>query len=147
MACEYKVTRRVEFAETDMAGLVHYSNYFRYMDATEHAFYRALGFSAGEAGAGEPVNWPRVHAQCHFKKPLRFEDEVEIHLLVTRKRSKAIHYEFRFRKLNAMPPEEVARGCLTIVCAGRRPDGSMYARPMPEEFASKIEAAPKELLI
>ena len=37
--------RTVEFSETDMAGIVHYSNFFRYMESAEHAFFRALGFS------------------------------------------------------------------------------------------------------
>ena len=45
MAYEYKMTRRIEFAETDMAGIVHFSNFFRMMEATEHAFFRSLGLS------------------------------------------------------------------------------------------------------
>ena len=32
MAYEFKVQRRVEFSETDMAGIVHYANFFRYME-------------------------------------------------------------------------------------------------------------------
>ena len=35
MAYEFKVTRRVEFSETDMVGIVHYSNFFRYMETAE----------------------------------------------------------------------------------------------------------------
>jgi YbgC/YbaW family acyl-CoA thioester hydrolase len=36
---------RVEFTDTDMAGIVHFSSFFRYMEVTEHAFFRSLGFS------------------------------------------------------------------------------------------------------
>ena len=43
MPYEFKHIRRVEFAETDMAGIVHFSNFFRMMEATEHAFFRSLG--------------------------------------------------------------------------------------------------------
>ena len=32
MACEFKATRRVEFSDTDMAGIMNYSNYFRFME-------------------------------------------------------------------------------------------------------------------
>src|SRR6185295_15713845 len=113
MAYEYKVTRRVEFSETDMAGIVHYSNFFRYMESAEHAFFRSLGFSVITRGVDPPVGWPRVHAQCDYKHPLHFEDEVEIHMLVSEKKSKSLTYAFRFRKLNASPPIEVARGVLT----------------------------------
>ncbi|MEQ2009187.1 MAG: acyl-CoA thioesterase, partial [Limisphaerales bacterium] len=45
MASEFKALRRVEFSETDMAGIVHYSNFFKYMETAEHAFFRSLGFS------------------------------------------------------------------------------------------------------
>src|SRR5712671_4131701 len=116
MASEFKVVRRVEFSETDMAGIVHYSNFFLYMEAAEHGFFRSLGFSVVTSQVDPPVGWPRVHAECDYQQPLRFEDEVEIHLLVSEKRSKSLSYEFRLRKLNAVPPVEVARGSLTVVC-------------------------------
>ena len=82
MPSEFKVVRRVEFSETDMAGIVHYSNFFRYMESAEHAFFRALGFSIVTTATDPPVGWPRVHASCDYRQPLRFEDEVEIHMLV-----------------------------------------------------------------
>ena len=108
MPYEFKIQRLVEFNETDMAGIVHYANFFHYMEAAEHAFFRALGFSIWTQGTEPPVGWPRVHAECDFKSPLRFEDEVEVHLLVAEKKSKSLTYQFRFRKLNANPPIEVA---------------------------------------
>src|SRR6266404_4179076 len=116
MSYEIKIVRRVDFAETDMAGIVHFSNFFRYMESAETAFFRSLGFSLAARAVELAVGWPRVHAECDYKQPLRFEDEVEIHLLVREKKSKALSYEFQFRKLNASPPVEVARGSLTVVC-------------------------------
>src|SRR5436305_7329733 len=116
MAYEFKVARRVEFSDTDMAGIVHYSNFFKYMETAEHAFFRSLGFSIVTREVDTPVGWPRVHASCDYRKPIRFEDEIEIHLLVTGKKNKSLSYEFRFRKLNGAQPEEVARGALIVVC-------------------------------
>ncbi len=146
MACEFKVTRRVEFSDTDMAGIMHFSNFFRFMETAEHGFYRSLGFSVSTPGTDPRLGWPRVHAECDFKKPLRFEDMVEIHLLVTEKRSKSISYAFRFRKLDGPSAQEVARGLVTIVCVTHRPDGTMAATTIPTEIASLIEVAPPELL-
>src|SRR5204863_372805 len=116
MPYEFKVVRRVEFSETDMAGIVHYSNFFRYMEVAEHEFFRSLGFSVVTRQVDPPVGWPRVHAECDYKQPLRFEDQFEIHMLVSRKKSKSLSYQFRFRKLNGSAPVEVARGALTVVC-------------------------------
>ncbi len=145
MPYEFRVVRRVEFSETDMAGIVHYSNFFRYMEAAEHEFFRSLGFSVVTRQVDPPVGWPRVHAECDYKQPLRFEDEVEIHLLVGEKKSKALSYEFQFRKLNASPPVEVARGSLTVVCVTHQ-HGKMAPATIPKAIAERIEVAPAELL-
>ena len=146
MPYEFVATRRVEFSDTDMAGIMHYSNFFRFMETAEHGFYRSLGFSVTMPETHPRLGWPRVHAECDYKKPLRFEDLVEIHLLVKEKRSKALTYLFRFRKLGEESVIEVARGLLTIVCVAQYPDGTMKAVPIPAEIGESIQPAPEHLL-
>src|SRR6266568_8630143 len=131
MAYEFKLVRRVEFADTDMVGIVHYSNFFRYMEAAEHGFFRSLGLSVVTRQVDPPLGWPRVHAECDYKQPLLFEDEVEIQMLVREKKSKSLSYLFRFLKVNASPPVEVARGSLTVVCVINK-DGKMHAATIPK---------------
>jgi len=145
MPYEFKIRRVVEFNETDMAGIVHYANFFHYMEAAEHAFFRSVGVSIWTQHVEPPVGWPRVHAECDFKSPLRFEDEVEVRLLVAEKKSKSLTYHFRFRKLNAKPPIEVARGSVTTVCV-THVHGKMSAATIPREIAEKIEVAPAGVL-
>src|SRR5205823_15111711 len=79
MPYEFKMIHRVEFADTDMAGIIHFASYFRYMEVTEHAFFRSLGLSINTRTPELDVGWPRVHVSCDFTRPLRFEDEVEVH--------------------------------------------------------------------
>ena len=146
MAYEFKAARRVEFADTDMAGIMHYSNFFRFMETAEHGFFRSLGFSIAMDHMNPPVGWPRVHAECDYLQPLRFEDEVEIHMLVSEKKTKSLSYVFRFRKLNAAPPVEVARGRVTVVCVTRDVHGKMSAANIPKTIAEKIKVAPAEAL-
>src|ERR1700722_20794513 len=107
MAFEFKAIRRVEFSETDMAGIVHYSNFFRYMETAEQGYFRLLGYSVVMNHSATPVGWPRVHAECDYSRPLRFEDEVEIHLLVSQKKSRTLSYLFKFTKLNGTERVEV----------------------------------------
>jgi acyl-CoA thioester hydrolase len=145
MAYEFKITRRVEFSDTDMAGIVHYSNFFRYMEAAEHAFFRSLGFSVVTRQVDPPVGWPRVHASCDYQQPLQFEDEFEVHMLVSEKKSKSLSYLFRFRKLNGGAPVEIARGKLTVVCVTHQ-RGTMRAAAIPKEIAEQIEVAPPAML-
>ncbi len=137
---EFTTTRRVEFSETDAAGIVHFANFYRYMEYAEHAFFRSLGRSIVDHDLD--VGWPRVHSHCDFKKPLKFEDEVEIHLLVSAKTSKSITYQFHFR----VDGTEVARGGFTVVCVRRTEAGEMKSASIPPEIAALIEAAPADKL-
>ncbi|MGI8966236.1 MAG: acyl-CoA thioesterase [Limisphaerales bacterium] len=146
MPYEFKIIRRVEFSDTDMAGIMHYSNFFRFMETAEHGFFRSLGFSVVAKNIETPVGWPRVHAQCDFKAPLYFEDEVEVRLLVVEKRSKSLSYLFRFRRLNGESPMEVAQGKLTVVCVKHSDGEKMTACAIPKELSDKIEVAPLESL-
>ncbi len=146
MAFEFQITRRVEFSETDLAGIMHFSTFFRFMEAAEHAFFRSLGFSVARSSCGLEVCLPRAHAECDYAVPLRFEDEVLVHLLVERKGRRSLTYQFRFRRLGESPQSEVARGRLTVVCVERRADGSLKAVPLPKIIADKIDQAPAHLL-
>ncbi len=118
-----------------MAGIMHFSNFFRLMEEAEHAFVRSLGSSvhpADDPGGG----WPRVHASCDFKQPLRFEDEVAIEVVVEEVRSKAVRYLFRFRKGG----DEVATGRVTAVHVRRADDGGvMKAVPIPAGLRAALE--------
>src|SRR5436305_1460362 len=42
MPHEFKITRRVEFSETDMAGIGPYPNFFRYMEFGEQHIFRLI---------------------------------------------------------------------------------------------------------
>jgi len=145
MAYQFKIRRIVEFSDTDMAGIVHHAVFFRYMESAEHAFFRSLGLSVAPPKTPTSVGWPRVHTEADFSAPLRFEDEVEIQLLVAEKKSKALTYAFRLRKMNAAEPYEVARGKITVVCI-KMSNGKMKATNIPKSIADKIQIAPARLL-
>ena len=144
MPSEFTATRRVEFSDTDLAGIVHFSNFFKYMETVEHAFWRSLGGSVVMPQFDPPLGLPRVHASCDFRKPLRFEDLVELRLRITEKRARTLSYEIRFRRIEPGPVEDVAIGRLTVVCVAKRADGTMQAVPFPNELADQIEVAAVE---
>jgi len=147
MPFDFKITRRVEFSETDMAGIMHFSNFFRFMETAEHALFRSLGLSVVLSRHGPSLHLPRAHAACDYLAPLHFEDEVLVHLLVQKKGSRSLTYQFRFYKLNApRDPVEVARGCLTVVSAEAQPDGKFRAVPLPKVLVDALQQAPAELL-
>ena len=74
MLSGFVMQRRVEFMDTDMAGIVHFTAFFRYMETAEHAFLRSLGLSVHDRSGHPVVGWPRVRADCSYKAPAAFED-------------------------------------------------------------------------
>jgi YbgC/YbaW family acyl-CoA thioester hydrolase len=130
MAATFTQRRRVEFHETDMAGIVHFSVFFRYMEACEHAFVRSLGASVhpGEEAPEGVIGWPRVHASCDYRRPLRYDQEVDVVLTVREKKERALAYDFRF--LLPGEGEPLATGRLVVVPVARV-DGQIRAVPLP----------------
>jgi acyl-CoA thioester hydrolase len=91
--------RIVEFHETDAAGLVHFSNYFCYAEAAEHALYRAIGYPIIDKDGISFYGWPRVRAQAKFSAPIDSGDELRIELSIQEIKDKAIDYVFRIFRL------------------------------------------------
>lgn len=140
MAHTYTLTHRVEFADTDAAGLAHFTAFFRWMEVTEHAFYRSLGGVAFKRTPEGEFGVPRVVASCEYLRPLGFGDEVEAQLLVKSKTEKAIEYEFLFHTDPQSDP--VARGAMKVVSAMRTSEtGRFKSCPLPEALLHSIEAA------
>ncbi len=148
MAHRFVYHDQVHFHETDMAGIMHFANFFRLMERAEHAFFRSLGLSVVDrpehAPKEERVGWPRVSAACDYLAPLLFEDEVEVELLVEEVRSRSMRYLFRVRKKDGTL---AAEGRIAAVCVRKNAAGDgMVAVEIPERIRSKVEAAPAELL-
>lgn len=143
MPSEFSITRTVEFAETDMAGIMHFANFFYWMESCEAAFYRSLALPLISFVPGNVVGWPRVAVSCEYKAPLRFNDNVQVRLLVKEIRTKAVIYVFQFRKLSEgkLLPEIMAQGEVAAVCVTAGPGGEMVAQPIPIEVRAQLELA------
>ncbi len=145
MPSEFRLVRTVEFSETDMAGIMHFSNFFRWMEACEAGFYRSLGLPLISFVPGNVVGWPRVSASCTYKEPLRFNDTVEVRLLIKELRTRAVLYVFQFRKVDAagqVLPPVLAQGEIAAVCVTADASGKMVAQPIPADVRAKLEPAP-----
>jgi YbgC/YbaW family acyl-CoA thioester hydrolase len=143
MASEFSITRTVEFSETDMAGIMHFSNFFRWMEACEAGFYRSLNLPLISFVPGTVVGWPRVKVSCEYKAPLRFNDLVEVKLFIKEIRSKGVVYLFQFRKIETgvVQPLVLAQGEMAAVCVTSDAQGKMVAQPIPAEVRARLDVA------
>jgi len=129
----FVLTRRVEFHETDAAGIMHFSNFYRWMEVCEHAWFRELGLAMmSTTPAGVRLGWPRRDATCSFLRPLRCDDLVRISGSVVELGNTSVTYEFVFHKDRAGKWTEVARGRMTTVHVRQDSTGRMEAEPMPD---------------
>ena len=147
MAYEFTTTKKIEFSETDMAGLVHFSNYFRYMEVAERDFFESLELNLIQSAPDDLVGYPRTRAECKFSAPLRFGDTVKIHLAIKAIKDRSIDYQFRLFKLDKKGDESaVAKGHITTIYTELTEDGNLQSRPLPKALLDKIEEAPTEVL-
>jgi acyl-CoA thioester hydrolase len=136
MSEPYRTTRRVEFRDTDAAGIAHFSAFFFYMESVEHEFLRSLGLSVLSEDETGPISWPRVSASCDYQSAVRFEDMLDISLRIARLGEKSVTYEFDF----ACAGRQIATGKTVAVCCRFPAGGSPESVPIPATIAAKLGA-------
>ena len=134
MPSHYRLKRRVQFYETDAAGIVHFSWFYRYMEEAEHALWREVGLSIAPREE-EEVGFPRVSASFDFHRPLYFEDEFEIDLVVKEITAKTIRYSATVTSGD----NHIATGSLTIICVRKKFGEPMKAIAIPAGIADRFE--------
>ena len=131
---EFRTTRRVEFADTDLSGLVHFSRFFVFMETAEHQFLRSLGTEVHTQHEGHEIGWPRVKATCEYLSPVAFGDELEITVRGHRKGTKSMTYSFDFQHEG----RAIARGEVTAVCCVLDEPGGPRAIEIPSIIANQV---------
>ena len=143
---EFWTTRRIEFSDTDLAGIVHFSRFFVFMEMAEHQLLNSIGTSVDTkeetTGGSRRLGWPRLRTECEFSRPVRFEDTLDIRLLVKRKGRSSMTYQADFYHRS----RHIARGEITSVCCVISADCPPKAVAIPEAIASRLEQAPAERL-
>jgi 4-hydroxybenzoyl-CoA thioesterase/acyl-CoA thioester hydrolase len=136
----YRTSRRVEFSDTDLAGIAHFTAFFRYMEEAEHALRRELGGSVMQplagGGAGEHVSWPRVSASCEYASAAHFEDVLDIEVSVRRLGEKSATYGIEF----SLAGKPIAQGQMTSVCCRITPGQPPRSMKIPDELAAGLRA-------
>ncbi len=134
---EFRYRRRVQFYETDLAGVVHFSWYPRYMEEAEHAMWREAGLSI--APADSDVGFPRVACTVDFHAPLHFEEEFEVWIRIETLGPKTIRYACTISRGDT----KIATGTMTAVCVKKTP-APMRAMEIPKDIAVRFERLRRE---
>ena len=136
MAEPFRTTRRVEFRDTDAAGIMHFSTFFLRMEEVEHEMLRSLGLSVIVEDAEGLISWPRVSATCDYRSAVRFEDVLEITAGVVQLGDRSVTYSYQFEHAG----RAVAQGRMVAVCCRMIPAHGLKSMPIPAWISEKLAA-------
>lgn len=84
-AYRYTHSLRTRFAETDAMGIIHHGAYPAYLEEARVALLRSAGHPYEEVRSGlDGVDFAVLELFVRYRRPLRFDEEVDVHLLVDR---------------------------------------------------------------
>lgn len=90
---------RVRYAETDQMGVVYYANYLVWMEVGRVAYCRAVGFEYRDMEQNDGAMLAVTEAQCRYRTPARFDDEVRVVTWVSEVRSRTIRFGYELRRV------------------------------------------------
>lgn len=134
MTDSFRVCRRVEWRDTDAAGIAHFTALLQMMEEAEHELLRHLGLSVHIMEDDGPLSWPRVSVKADFQSPVKFDDVVDIDVCVTRLGEKSVTYGFSM----SCAGRSVAEGEIVAVCCRVSPGEKPTAVPIPASIAQRL---------
>lgn len=136
----FSTRRRVEFVDTDMGRIVHFSRFFVFMETAEHELLASLGWGVHfHREDGREVGWPRLAASCEYLAPARYADELAIDVLVARKGRTSMTYGFLFRRGETL----IARGRMSSICCLLGEPGGLAPVSIPAGIADRLVEDPE----
>ena len=121
--------RRIEWMDTDAAGIYHWTTVFRLAEAAEAALHTALGIADFTFGAT-----PRVAVAATFSRPLRFNDPVDVELAVVALGRTSVEYALRIGAGGAAAAQGTVKSVLIDRASGR-------ATPWPDDVRERLAGA------
>ena len=121
--------RRIEWMDTDAAGIYHWTTVFRLAEAAEAALHTALGVADFTFGAT-----PRVSVAATFSRSLRFNDPVDVELAVRALGRTSVEYALRIGAEGSTAAEGSVKSVLVDRTSGR-------ATPWPEDVRARLAGA------
>jgi acyl-CoA thioester hydrolase len=126
---------RVRYAETDQMGVVYHANYFIWFEVGRVELLRQFGFSYKDMESEDDCFIAVVDAQCRYRAPVHYDDEVVVRTYLKHVREKVIRFGYEVR--NVESSELLAEGETTHIVA----NAQMKPRALPEKYMDVLRAA------
>jgi acyl-CoA thioester hydrolase len=126
---------RVRYAETDQMGVVYYANFFIWFELGRVELLRQLGFQYKQMEIDDDCHIPVVEANCRYKSPARYDDELLLETRVLTLRRSVIKFGYRLLRPESETSTLLAEGETTHVTVNRM----LRKVPLPKKYVSVLE--------
>ena len=103
----YIHTRRVEFADTDAAGIAHFTRLLAMVESAEHAWFKSLQIPILSSESA----WPCVSLDVTYQSKCQFGEELKIEIQLAHLGNSSMSYKFHAAKTSN--PQSAFAGTLT----------------------------------
>ena len=127
---------RVRYAETDQMGIVYYANYLVWFEIGRVELLRSLGLAYSQMEIEDRCILPVVEANCRYRAPARYDDEILIEARPALMRSSVIKFVYRILRKNTdgTEPTLLAEGeTVHVVC-----DEQLVKKHMPGRYLDAL---------
>ncbi|MDY4694106.1 MAG: thioesterase family protein [Blautia sp.] len=91
----YRYIRRAQYHETDQMGIIHHSNYVKWMEEARIRFMDQMGFSYKDVEKCGVIS-PVVEISVSYKKQVFFDDEIEIRVNILKYNGVTLEFRYDF---------------------------------------------------
>ena len=123
---------RVRYVECDPMGYLHHSNYLPFFEMGRTELLRLYGISYRELEERD-VLFVVAKIAVNFRRPARYDDELELHTKITRQTHERIEHEYKM--FNAATRQLLCTGESTLACINKK--GEVQA--IPEFLGAKTD--------
>jgi len=123
---------RVRFGDEDHAQIVYYPRFFHFFHCAFEDFFDQQGFPYRDCLDVDRIGWPAVHAEVDFEKPVRFGEELDIEVRISRIGGKSATFEYTALRGG----ERVCRGQVVVACMAME---TYAAREIPDKYRALFE--------
>lgn len=126
------VKERVRFVDTDMMGVVHHSNYFRWFEIARVEYLNQAGVRLLEL-LDKGYNVPVSDVRCSYKESAKYDDELAIYAKMLELNRAKMVFSYQVRRVhdNALLAEGVTRNVFT------NKEGKI--RRLPDEYYNLLK--------
>jgi len=126
---------RAQWCDVDVAGIVYFAAYWRFVERAEMEFFRDLGFPYDRVFAEYGFWLPRVRCEAEYHAPALMDDWLDLRTHIERVGASSVRWKTVV--FNDRTGDPGAEFTLTVACIDRERKKSM---PLPPALRSALLA-------